>query len=60
MVEYQLHGWVKMKIFQIIMLGFLTSCGVFPLPDEHIEVEFDMQSKHIPKPAAKESTDIVN
>ena len=33
----------------IFMLGFLTSCGMFPLPDEHIEVEFDMQSKHIPK-----------
>ena len=43
-----------MKIIQILMLSFLTSCGMISLPDEHIEVEFDMKSTSVPKYTPKE------
>lgn len=45
--------WRNMsKIFIILSILILSSCG-FQLPDEHIEIEFDIKSTHNDKDPKK-------
>ena len=37
---------VDMKLIQILLLGSLTSCGLIHLPNERIEIDFDMKTTH--------------
>ena len=45
-----------MRLISFVLIGscLFQSCGMWPIPDEHVEIEFDMQSKHVPKNDIKE------